>query len=455
MEIIAKNLPESATRNQVEQFFRAKLSEVLIYAYHCKKLKGRTYAITVGDGQKAENFLERYNAKNGLQLLLDDQRIQCVRSGEKLDQFLLKSLREEDVEKSATVSQAPLSRDKKSRAVRRKFNIESLSCGRWAYDDYDDLIFSTQFKEFRKGTMLFGSRALIIDLEPYYRKGLPTHRLEIPYTNIESFTRGPVTNPTVTFSLLAPPRLFEELQPSENDKRGLNSKEQGTKGPKSGFKRKRIMAIRSEHIPVVSSCLCYRVKLQQWAEVWALVDLQESHEIPKSISRDSLEVMKLDYLAQVNALNSLLAGPEYPRFSFEVKFQFQRLAQNGYLSPGEVAELFQQTYPVSTRRFKDTALIAALRKLSIELPFPGPQTQASALSIDTLSELLTLFQEQASKDSAYIDPADQYEHMAWVHRATVTPTGIVLKGPELQIVNRVLRRWVHSKVPYKGKPGIS
>lgn len=455
MEIIAKNLPESATRNQVEQFFRAKLSEVLIYAYHCKKIKGRTYAITVGDGQKAENFLERYNAKNGLQLLLDDQRIQCVRSGEKLDQFLLKSLREEDVEKSATVSQTPLSRDKKSRAVRRKFNIESLSCGRWAYDDYDDLIFSTQFKEFRKGTMLFGSRALIIDLEPYYRKGLPTHRLEIPYTNIESFTRGPVTNPTVTFSLLAPPRLFEELQPSENDKRGLNSKEQGTKAPKSGFKRKRIMAIRSEHIPVVSSCLCYRVKLQQWAEVWALVDLQESHEIPKSISRDSLEVMKLDYLAQVNALNSLLAGPEYPRFSFEVKFQFQRLAQNGYLSPGEVAELFQQTYPVSTRRFKDNALIAALRKLSIELPFPGPQTQASALSIDTLSELLTLFQEQASKDSAYIDPADQYEHMAWVHRATVTPTGIVLKGPELQIVNRVLRRWVHSKVPYKGEPGFS
>lgn len=451
MEIIARNLPESVTRNQVEQFFRPKLFEVLIYAYHCRKLRGRTYAITVGDGQKAENFLERYNAKDGLQLLLDGQRIQCVRSDEKLDRFLLKSLVEEDLEKSATVSQAPQSLVKKYRTVRRKFNIESLSCGRWAYDDYGDLIFATQFKEFRKGTMLFGSRALIIDLEPYYRKGLPVHRLEIPYTNIESFTRGPVTNPTVTFSLLAPPRLFEELQPPENDKRGLNSKEQGSKAPKSGFKRKRIMALRSEHIPVVSSCLCYRVKLQQWAEVWALVDLQESPEIPKSISRDSLEVMKLDYLAQVNTLNSLLAGPEYPRFSFEVKFQFQRLAQNGYLSPGEVAELFQHTYPISARRFKDTALIAALRKLSIELPFPGPQTQASALSIENLSSILTMFQEQASKDSAYIDPADQYEHMAWVHRATVTPTGIVLKGPELQVVNRVLRRWVHSKISHMAR----
>lgn len=440
MEIIAKNLPESATRNQVEQFFRERLSEVLIYAYHFKKLKGRNYVITVGNGQKAQNFLERYNTKNGLPLLLDGQKIQCVPGDANLDQFLVKSLLEEDLEKSATVSQTPQSRDQRYQAIRRKFNIESLSCGRWTYDDYGDVIFATQFKEFRKGTMFFGSRALIIDLEPYYRKGLPTHRLEIPYTNIESFTRGPVTNPTATFSLLAPPRLFEELQPPENDKRGFNSKEQGTKAPKSGFKRKRIMALRSEHIPVVSSCLCYRVKLQQWAEVWALVDLQESPEIPKSISRDSLEVMKLDYLAQVNALNSLLAGPEYPRFSFEVKFQFQRLAQNGYLSPGEVAELFQHTYPVSIRRFKDTALIAALRKLSIELPFPGPQTQASALSVETLSGLLTLFQEQASKDSAYIDPADQYEHMAWVHRATVTPTGIVLKGPELQVVNRVLRR---------------
>ncbi|MCJ1342273.1 hypothetical protein MMC31_000453 [Peltigera leucophlebia] len=440
MEIIARNLPASVTRNQVEQFFRERLAEVLIYAYHFKKLKGRTYVITVGNGQKAQNFLERYNAKNGLQLLLDGQRIHCVPGDENLDQFLVKSLVEEDHEKSATVSQTPQSRDKRYQAIRRKFNIESLSCGRWAYDDYGDLLFATQFKEFRKGTMLFGSRSLIIDLEPYYRKGLPTHRLEIPYTNIESFTRGPATNPTATFSLLAPPRLFEELQSPENDKRGFNSKEQGTKAPKNGFKRKRIMALRSEHIPVVSSCLCYRVKLQQWAEVWALVDLQESIEIPKSISRDSLEVMKLDYLAQVNALNSLLAGPEYPRFSFEVKFQFQRLAQNGYLSPGEVAELFQHTYPVSIRRFKDTALIAALRKLSVELPFPGPQTQASALSVETLSGLLTLFQEQASKDSAYVDPADQYEHMAWVHRATVTPTGIVLKGPELQVVNRVLRR---------------
>lgn len=442
MEIIARNLPESVTRNQVEQFFRPYLFEVLIYAYHCRKLKSRTYAITVGDGQKAENFLERYNGKDGLQLRLEGQRIQCARSDDKLDRFLLKSLVEEDLEKSVTVSQAPQSLVTKYRAVRRKFNIESLSCGRWAYDDYGDLIFSTQFKEFRKGTMLFGSRALIIDLEPYYRKGLPIHRLEIPYTNIESFTRGPVTNPTATFSLLAPPRLFEELQTPENDKRIFNSKEQGVKAPKSGFKRKRIMALRSEHIPVVSSCLCYRVKLQQWAEVWALVDLQESPEIPKSISRDSLEVMKLDYLAQVNALNSLLAGPEYPRFSFEVKFQFQRLAQNGYLSPGEVAELFQHTYPVSIRRFKDAALITALRKLSIELPFPGPQTEASAFSIGTLSGLLTLYQEQASNDAAHIDPADQYEHMAWVHRATVTPTGIVLKGPELQVVNRVLRRWV-------------
>lgn len=126
MEIIARNLPESVTRNQVEQFLRPYLFEVLIYAYHCRKLKNRTYAITVGDGQKAENFLERYNAKDGLQLRLEGQRVQCIRSDEKLDQFLLKSLLEEDPEKSTAISQAPQSLLKKYRAVRRKFNIESL-----------------------------------------------------------------------------------------------------------------------------------------------------------------------------------------------------------------------------------------------------------------------------------------------------------------------------------------
>ena len=454
MEVIVRNLHDQVTENQLNKYFRNVLGNLGIKTYYCQKLKARGMAtITILDVAKARQFLHihgqsepgpRGSASVQVKLVHMGRQINCSLSrNNPPDEFLLGTLRKEESDRYAAsqskkpnIVQGKVDENRRPGKNRRAFDISSFKCGQWDYVG-TDLVFVTYAQERKKGRMIFGPRSLFIKLWPL-APNLPLQQVEFPYNNVQSMTIGPNTNPSITFALSEAPKLFEDLDTNilEVALRSL-----GISKASQGFKRKRITALNKEHETVVSSCLCYRIILSNAADIAGIRALRHSPEIPDSIPWNTSECMKVSFAGQMTTLQSSLNGSKYRNLPFELKFQMQKLAQNGYLSPAKVVELLAVVAGHAKER--DVRVVTqSVRTLQGRIPYAGPATEALEIGLDTLTQMLVENQESIIRGETYVpDLADQYDHIASVHKATVTPTGIYLYGPEPEVKNRVLRKY--------------
>lgn len=215
---------------------------------------------------------------------------------------------------------------------------------------------------------------------------------------------------------------------------------QRTLDRRSATQRERITALNRSHEIVVSSCLCYRLTLAHFEDMEAVHALKRAREVPPSSPSNASLVAGLSFPLQMTQLNNALAGKKYERFSFGLKFQIQMLAQNGFLSPTTVVA-FMDVVAGHSKGVSEATTIRAVRRLQGHIPYAGPNTEAAELSLKTLSELLVQNQHAVAREStsssAYVE---QPEHICDIYKATVTPTGIYLYGPEPEIKNRILRK---------------
>lgn len=450
-----RNLPPAITEKQVKGIFRPLLAKLSVDTFSCHAFKGKGSArssavITIPDAHKARKFLEIHGqagqgnehfgkVKNKLNYM--GKPIYCSESNQPPDRHLLRALEKDEIEKLKAGSRPA---KPKTKILKRSFGITTLYCGQWDYVE-EELVFMTHFEDQRKGKMMFGRQSVIIILYPTHHDE-PVQRVEMPYFDIQSFTIGSSYNPTATFALRAPPKLLENLQSQAQDSVVESMSKLGLGEQPKGFKRMRIMALKKGHEVVVSSCLCYRVKLKEPSHISLLQALKRAQEIPESSVWNTIDIAKKDFPAQLTLLNTALCRHNPQAVSFDVKFQLQRLAQNGYLPPAKVVELLK----ILNRKFSsvnDAALVAAVRKLSLAIPYAGPETEASEFSVKSLSDLLIKYQKSAAMEASYSHLAEKYEHIALIHKATVTPVGIILSGPEPEVINRVIRKQVHLTMP--------
>ena len=468
MEVIVRNLHDQVTEKQVDNFFRNILDKLGIKTYLCQKLKARGVAtITILDTNKARQFIKMHGqtqpgakgfASVPSKLFHMGRPINCSVSNNTPDEFLLRSLKKEESDRYVAASQSRKLKivsgkvDENHRPGnhhdRRAFDISSLNCGQWDYVG-TDLTFVTYSQERKRGRVIFGPRNLLIKLWPQGPTS-PIQQVDIPYSSVQSMTIGPNTNPTITFSLAESPKLFEVLDTGAKLFEGLDTGAKTletalkklllSKG-RQAFTRERITALSKEHEFVVSSCLCYRIMLSNGADVAGIRALRRFPEISESFPWDTSAVMKTAFAAQMAALHSALGSSKYVNLSFDLKFQMQKLAQNGYLGPAKVIELLA----VVSRHAKErdiSIVTLSVRNLFRQIPFAGPATEASDLSLNTLTQMLIDNQESIIGGETYQpNLADQYDHIASVHKVMVTPTGIYLYGPEPEVKNRVLRKY--------------
>ena len=453
MEIIVRNLHDQVTENQVNKYFRNVLGNLGIKTYCCQKLKARGMAtITILDVAKARQFLQihgqsepgpRGSASVQRKLLHMGRQINCSLSKNTPNEFLLGTLRKEESDRyAASQSKKPnivpgkMDENRRPGNNRRAFDISSFKCGQWDYVG-TDLAFVAYAQERKKGRMIFGPRSLFIKLWPL-AYNLPLQQVEFPYKTVQLMTIGSNTDPSITFALSEAPKIFEDLDTNilEVALRRLDI----SKASK-GFKRKRITALNKEHETVVSSCLCYRIILSNAADIAGIQALRHSPEIPYSMTWDTSELMKISFAGQMTALQSSLNGSRFRNLPFELKFQMQKLAQNGYLNPAKVVELLAVVACHAKER--DVKVVTqSVRTLQGRIPYAGPATEALEVGLDTLTQMLVESQESILRGESYVpDLADQYDHIASVHKATVTPTGVYLYGPEPEVKNRVLRKY--------------
>lgn len=438
MELLVKNFPDRITEKQIRQFFLPVLKPLDITTFDCRKLRREGFAtITIADSQKADNFLRIYGqtgtgprsfSTEKSKLECRGRPIYCSPSKNNPDRFLLQSLVSDERRHLEAVKNQKAKPTKGP--LKRKFETSCLDCGHWDYIN-GNLTFMSHFQETRIGHMFFGRRSLIIDLAPQ-RAMIPGQRLEISYIIIESFIVGDQAAPGVTFSLYEAPKLFRD-----NQQNSLNLRAQHKAIPG----RTRISALNDRHKSIVSSCLCYRFQLKEPADIRPLQALGGIIHIPQSTRWNTNKVVKSDFAGRMLHLVSTLANEKYNKISFGVKFQLQRLAQNGYLPPERVLQLLSGIVDSMSGR-SDLVMVTSLRKLSNQLQYPGPGVDASELSVNTLITKLAQSQESVERE-LHFSPGfyDKYEHIALVHKAMVTPTGIYLSGPEPEIKNRVIRKY--------------
>ena len=449
MEVIVRNLHDQVTEKQVDNFFRKVLDKLGIKTYLCQKLKARGVAtITILDTNKARQFIKTHGqtqpGAKGFALVPSKlfhmgRPINCSVSNNTPDEFLLRSLKKEESDRSKKPKIVPGKADENHRPGkhhdRRAFDISSLRCGQWDYVG-TDLVFVPYSQERKRGRVIFGPRSLLIKLWPQTPTS-PIQQVDIPYSSVQSMTIGPNTNPSITFSLAESPKLFEGLDTGAEVLETALKKLLSPKG-RQAFTRKRITALGKEHESVVSSCLCYRLMLSNGADVAGIRALRRFPEIPESFQWDTSAVMKTSFAAQMAALYSALGSSSLP---FDLLFQMQKLAQNAHLGPAKVIELLAV---VSLHaKVRDISIVAlSVRNLCAQIPFAGPATEASDFSLSTLTQMLIDNQESIIGGETYQpNLADQYDHIASVHKVMVTPTGIYLYGPEPEVKNRVLRKY--------------
>lgn len=458
MEVFVRNLPDQTTEKQAKQIFKPILAQLDVHVFHCHKSRGKSFAkITIGeaDKQKGQRFLDLHGqVKPGAEgfrrvkckIYHMGKPINCSQSRSAPDEFVLRSLERDEAEKKAAKSRyQSKSSTRGSKRLQRVYNFSFVQCG---YLDYSgrDLGFVVQNQDSTMGSLTFGRRFAVVNLKSS-TPHLPDRQMEITYQSVDSITlsqfKKPYTNEDsyITFTLAEAPKFFEkdvEKMILVNDLTSLGL--QPLQGRQNAPTRHRTTALDPHHQAAVSTCLCYRFHIQP-ADVQSILAMKGRAGYPDIVSWDIPLMAQTPLPIQMTQLNTILSTATDTILPFETKFQLQKLVQNGYLPPYKVntlAVIVKHTMPEAER----STLAAAVRRLIFQIPFAGPGIEALELGQTTLRNLVTENYDTILHENAYSKGIDrQHEQIAMIHKATVTPAGVYLFGPEPEVKNRVLRKY--------------
>lgn len=291
---------------------------------------------------------------------------------------------------------------------------------------------------------MLGSRDMVLKTDCQYD-------IRIAYSSVHSITTFPEPNPTITFTLLQAPYM-SEIRSTDDVTQMLSLLSFGNN--KSGsVATYRVPDLGDEHASVVAGCLLYRIYVARDCYTDILHTLRKVRDLPDSI-RQRVPIRLINYkttgdyveahdLAMRRLKRALMTT--YNILPFAVTFQLQKLAQNGYLPPYKVITLLPKVHQMQVRS-GPLITSSAVRLLFKQLPFPGPETDAIEFHIDTLTQMIKDNEERLKREDLYQGHPtrnDTSNDTTLVYRASVTPAGIYLYGPEPESKNRVLRKYAN------------
>ncbi|OCK84898.1 RdRP-domain-containing protein [Lepidopterella palustris CBS 459.81] len=455
MDIFVQNIPVSCTRDQLEDYFRPVLGRFGIVAFECKKFKSQDKAtITIANIEKAQKFLEVHGEPPGQPR---GQSRGQPRGQPRLRQWNVRNVPYDLLVRTLVLKEKQiLQRQAQQTAVpvrgikeksRRQFSFRVMSCGTWSYEG-EDLAFHQHFKDSREGSIMFGKSTAVIFLNSC-EKLARTCRLDMSYFLIKGILVGNDDHPTISFTLSAPPKIYQEVEVgsfSGTEGLALGMDNLSINSPKDKPKRERLFEIDEKHGRVVSFCMVYRVVLSNAQDILTVNQLlDKTPSLPSVqlvptktiIPRLSLEKCLQDLKVTLGNYN------QSRTMDFGLLFQLYSLAQNAILPPATVTKLLPRVQRlVSTHGPLGTLkMTVAVHTLASQIPVPGATVEAKEYDLDTLEAQLNEIAGRFTKEGTKYDLADRHKHLALVHKVTVSPCGIFLAGPEPESTNRVLRKY--------------
>ncbi|KAF2271259.1 RdRP-domain-containing protein [Westerdykella ornata] len=415
MEVFLYNLPSHLTDRALRTQLNAYLGTQGINDWSCHKVKKKNYGtITFLYRNQGEWFLQVYGSKSKLTIL--GRSIDCKLSNRgPPDEFLLKSLLKSAKDRELTKSLPP-----SSRAPKITFQSQTFSCVDW---------------QGLGGYAKFAKRAVIIEF-PCGPSRSGTYRVEIPYRIIEALDIS-TRPPALTFTLWEAPRFY--LVESQDMiaaliALALTHQPQPQRTPKRRL------------VEILGLGLAYRLS----------VTSLDFHEMVRRLKeRDILTIHYSDIaISSLGYRRDLVTGMKLLNqeirksahiLPFTLLFQMKALVKNGFLLPWVVQSLLERMTELAAKHKQPHAKASNSddeAKLFSQIPFPGPEVQASAFDPEEIwTYLLRNEKDIRLGHGNMLLTAKGRQRLVEIHRATITPTGIALHGPDLEAKNRILRRF--------------
>lgn len=266
-------------------------------------------------------------------------------------------------------------------------------------------------------------------------------RFDIPTETIQDFIVS-YNSRTVTLVLAEPPRFFGPSAPSKEN----NFAE---------WTRQLSCPNWASHHRYAAHCLVYQLWLSESFFEDFVKSLKERDYI--SVTNDDLPMLNSPkpYVHDLRTSLDVFEGTmqklgKQKIMPFSILFQLEALVRNNYLHPSSGSRMATAMARLAQDAKQENSpvpfTIESMKKLFPEIPYPCTGTEPEELDVDLLVDRVVQIEAGLRKDN----PIRHHEygtvisgHQAWVMKVMITPTRIVLHGPEAESRNRILRKFPH------------
>ncbi|GAB1736230.1 hypothetical protein NU219Hw_g6903t1 [Hortaea werneckii] len=457
MDIFVRNVHPQATNRQLERVFKGPLEECGLTVFHVEKFEGKQCAnLTILDIGAGRVFLEQFGVPQGSSLRvrakrplkLNGQYLKCSPSCKPSSDFSLKSLeleakqqqqqqqQQQRADTAVTLANAKSTQNSKI----TRFEIGSIECGTWDYSG-TELVFTSYWRCSMIGSITIGAREVaVLQGTP----GLDQKRIDFNFHSCENIVIGSFIDASLSFTLKFAPKFYQVSSILDDLSADMTALLLGPAAAraKSG-KKSRLLSIDERHAKVASTCFVYRVQLKDMSMLGKVRSLIGNNPKMPPIFNMNTDVLYPSETQRRSKerLDIELRDPDrFGSRDFKLRFQIDRLARNGLQPPLRMLELLPKISQLEAK-YGLNATLYALKQFSKQAPYPGPETEAFEVSLQSNEQLLDRYAERynpLSPDNPY-ELARRHAHVTLVHRIVVTPVGTYLEGPEPEPTNRVLR----------------
>ncbi|KAI9369211.1 RNA dependent RNA polymerase-domain-containing protein [Aspergillus egyptiacus] len=382
---------------------------------------------------------ERFLAAHGEHLITGHKRplarlkllgadIYCKPSNRPAQDFALKSLSHAATERHNPTQIV----DDEGNSV--SFELLRSSCGYTTFNKADygfEYISEMQWNV--SGSLLFKKRNIVVTLNDGHLIRIPINTVvELVWTNSGS----------MILTLTNVPLFFYNNPGQQSLVLDVKS---GKFVSRAGPTRSRLCSLGPDHSYVVGRCLVYQFQVKNYAMERKMEHLKDS---ALTITRYRFQMSHGgDFFSQFNILNTELgACLTSGSLPFGILFQLQALVYNAYLPPQTVRELTRKLVGVFQKRKlagRKPISVVSFRKLFNLIDFPSPFGDPEEFKTDELLRAVTRNEQDVWDGAIHADTllSRPTQNSALIHRVMVSPTRITMHGPELEPMNRILRRF--------------
>ncbi len=461
MEVFLRNLPQYMTDGALHQQLQPFMDQLSITDYLAEKRRNKTIGhitfLRQPDGARflhhhQEELLPEASAqphhrhrqhkhpRTRARLSLMGSPVFCKLSDRGPDEYALKSIQYESTQHESTQHEStqhlpPALAEPAIKALQ----ATELNCGYYSLAD-GRLAFVPEWTANESCLVRFSKRSLLITLDKRQVQ------LRIPFQSIVELVWWQNGNAAVSLRW-APTILGPQ---AEDDLAGaFDMLDLGRRQPSQ---YKRLEAIDENHRRIASLCLVYHFTVPNPITRHAKSDLES--ELARM--RDNFLVTRHNFAFQrpvgmgfasaaASLRNQLAQYNTAGLLPFGLLLLLQALVNNGYLHPDTVSALSRtlvQRFAEARKAGADQLPVSvdAFKRLFDWIDYPTPHGDPSMFEVDGIMEYLGEA-ERLVRGGSGMRLNQELQSRAHIFKAMVTPTRVTLHGPELEPMNRLLRKY--------------